>query len=178
MRRLCSLLIAVLFSVSMSACSPGESPPVNTLSEITTIEEAKRESLRIMRELVGMADGLAISPAEDQPESIETQKLVLAPCRDGGYQYPGITAVVFADDASVLEFEERILSHFRSSSAWEERRRTRPSGEVVITFNGTNGFTVGTVTHTDANNKRVVIRAYSPCVELPEDFPNHGGYTY
>lgn len=151
---------------------------MSTPPAITTIEEAKQESLRIMRELAGMADGLAIAPAEDQPESFETQELVLAQCPKGRYQYPGITAVVFTDDASVLEFEARILSHLRNSPDWEDQSQRESSGEAIPFFVSSNGFSVSTVAHTDPDNKRVVIRAYSPCVELPEDFPNRGGYTY
>ena len=157
--------------------SPGGST-LNDSRPVATIFEAKTVSVAIQNELVDLSSDLNRAPTESQTAPIGQNKLPLRECdRQNYYYYPGITSVVFNDAGSVIEFHQRIYQHLRSEG-WAEIQRETSESDSVPEFRNEEGFKVYVVSHQEPDNLRVVIRAYSPCVELPPDLPKAGGPEY
>lgn len=172
---------AVVCILTLAGCAFTDGgSQMNAAQSIDTIEEAKAESLRIQRELVELSRGLRVAPQASQPAPIGERERTLLNCDSDSryYQYPGVTSVAFTDAESVLEFHKRIHEHLASSPDWKEDKRRSGTDEPYFRFEHRNQFHVLFEAHTEPDNLREAIMAFSPCVELPHDFPRAGGPRY
>lgn len=173
---------AVVCILTLAGCAFTDGgSQMNAAQSIDTIEEAKAESLRIQRELVELSRGLRVAPQASQPAPIGERERTLLNCDSDNryYQYPGVTSVAFTDADSVLEFHKRLYDHLSSSPDWNEDESSSENDDrITSAFTHRNGFSVSIEALTEPDNLREAIMVYSPCVELPHDFPRAGGPRY
>lgn len=138
---------------------------------ITSVTDAKRVSVEILKELVELAPKEDLLPAESQPSTPGERPRHLMSCsKSGTYQYPGASGLLFRDDASAKAYERKVHEYMRAQEGWSEVVVRDDPEQWESEFTSNNGFTVSATKLRRDGVSRIMLLAFSPCFEMPDDF--------
>lgn len=169
MQRSFVFAIVTVLSLALTACTASSEEgthPRDRFPVPLTIEEAKRESTRIIEMLA--AEIPKDNWAEDEPHRLSEEKRPPTLCDVDKYHYydlAGINLVGGTDATAMLQPLEKRLR----DEGWEEIESPYGPQPNSFVFENNAGYVVY-INSIDVDTPRVAIRVESPCgVALPED---------